>query len=332
MRRVTSAITLAVALLGTAVSAHALGTAAGMVIQNRAMANFDIGAATNLTAYSSTVSTTVDELIDVLVDNAGAGTTYVFNLPASNQPLLFTVTNNGNGIESFDLTVTESAADDFDTDPPAGPPAQPGVELYIDDGDAIFTTTDGLNAYGSSLTLAADETVGVWVIQDIPAGAGSPGDIAALTLSADHMHAPFSTAPGTAYTGEGDGGGLTDAVLGVNGGTGNSTKVYQLTLTGFNMLKSSIVNNTLGGTDPIPGATVTYTIEFSVTGSGGVSNLVVTDPIPINTTFVPASIAAGPIAADSAALIGSTVTVSYASTTISAVAGTQTITFDVTID
>lgn len=330
MKRVTLAITLALSVLGTAASVYALGTTAGTVIQNRAMATYDIGAATNLTAYSSTVSTTVDELIDVIVGNAGAATTFVFALPAANQPLLFTVTNNGNGTEPFDLTIVESAVDDFDTDPPAGPPATPGVEIYIDNGDSLFTSADF--AYGSSLTLLADETVGIWVIQDIPAGAGSVGDIAAINLSANHKHAPFSTAPGTSYVGEGDGGGLTDAVLGANGGTGNATGFYQITLTTLNMQKSSAVANTLGGIEPIPGATVTYTIEFSVTGSGGVSNLVVTDPIPTNTTYVPASITAGPLAADSAVLIGSTVTVSYASTTISAVAGTQTITFEVTID
>ncbi len=328
MKRAVTVMMLAAAVLLSAVSAHALGTAAGTVIQNRAMATFDVGAVSNLTAYSLTVSTTVDELVDVAVGNAGAGTTFVFSLPASSQPLLFTVTNNGNGTESFGLSFTESAADDFDTDPAAAFPA----EIYVDNGDAIFTTADGASAYGSSLTLAADETVGIWVVQDIPAGAGSVGDVAAITLSAVHMHAPFSTVPGTVYTGQGDGGGLTDAVLGANGGAGSVTKAYQLALTAFSMLKSSAVLNTLGGTEPVPGATVTYTIQFWVTGSGGVSNLVVTDPVPANTTFVPASITAGPIAADSAGLIGSTVTVSYASTTISAVAGTQTVTFEVTID
>ena len=82
MKRMITAITLAVAVLGAAASAFALGTSAGTVIQNRATATYDIGAATNLTAYSSTVSTTVDELINVLVDDAGAGTTFVVSLPA----------------------------------------------------------------------------------------------------------------------------------------------------------------------------------------------------------------------------------------------------------
>ncbi|MDF1535455.1 MAG: hypothetical protein P1S46_03005 [bacterium] len=331
MQRLAMGTALAAAiLLGAAAPVSALGTDAGTVIENRAMATYDIGPATNLTAYSSTASTTVDEIIDVAVGSAGSGTTFIFTIPAANQPLLFTVTNNGNGTEPFVLTIVESGSDDFDTDPPAGAPATPGVEIYIDDGDAIFTSADA--AYGTSLTLVEDEIVNVWVIQDIPAAAGSPGDIAAITLEAAHRHAPFSTVPGTSYTGEGDGGGLTDAVLGVNGGTRSVTKVYELTLTVLNMVKSYAVANTLGTTDPIPGATVTYTIEFGVTGAGGIDNLVITDPIPTNTTFVPASITAGPITADSEALIGSTVTVFYASTTISAVAGTQTITFDVTID
>ena len=330
MKRIVIALVLSMAILGAAGPVFALGTDAGTVIENRAMATYDIGAATNLTAYSTTVYTTVDELIDVAVGNAGTGTTYVFTLPAANQPLLFTVTNNGNGTEPFDLVIVESAADDFDTNPPAGPPATPGVEIYIDNGDSIFTSADV--AYGTSLTLAEDETANVWVIQDIAAGAGTSGEFAAITLEAAHRHAPFGTVPGTSYIGEGDTGGLTDAVLGANGGFGSSTGFYQITLTVLNMVKSSAIANTLGTTDPIPGATVTYIIEFGVTGTGGISNLVITDPIPVNTTFVPASITAGPITADSEALIGSTITVSYASTTISAVAGTQTITFEVTID
>lgn len=330
MKRMTTAAVLALAVLGAAAPAFPLGTSAGTVIQNRAMATFDIGTATNLTAYSSTVSTTVDELIDVMVDDAGAGTTFVVSLPAQNQPLLFNVTNNGNGTESFALTIAESVSDDFDTDPPTTAPATPGVEIYIDDGDAVFDAGD--SAYATSLTLLADQSVGIWIIQDIPDGAGSAGDSAAITLTASHMHAPFSSVPGTVYVGEGDGGAPCDAVLGVNGGTGSATKAYQLTLTALNIVKSATVANTLGGAEPVPGATITYIIEFGVTGSGSVSNLVITDPVPGDTTFVPGSITAGPIAADSAALVGSTVTVTYTSTNISAVAGTQTITFEVTID
>jgi uncharacterized repeat protein (TIGR01451 family) len=307
---------------------YALGTNAGTVIQNQAMATYDIGTATNLTAYSGTVYTTVDELIDVAVAADPVGTTYVFTLPAANQPLLFTVTNNGNGTEPFDLTIVEvgSPPDDFDTDPPAGAPATPGVELYIDNGDGIFTSADP--AYGTSLTLTEDEIAAVWVIQDIPAGAGSVDDYAEITLEAAHLHAVFSTVPGTSYTGGGDGGGLVDAVLGANGGFGSASMVYQITLTTLNMTKSFAV----AGTNPVPGAVITYSIYFSVSGSGGIDNLVITDGVPASTIFVPASITAGPIAADSAALLGNTVTVSYASTTMSATAGTQTVTFQATID
>jgi uncharacterized repeat protein (TIGR01451 family) len=327
MKRILIGTIMVIALLGVTAPVHALGTNAGTVIQNQAMATYDIGTATNLTAYSGTVYTTVDELIDVAVAAAPVGTTYVFTLPAANQPLLFTVTNNGNGTEPFDLTIVEAGSppDDFDTDPPAGAPATPGVEIYIDNGDGIFTSTDP--AYGTSLTLTEDQIADVWVIQDIPAGAGTAGEFATITPEAAHLHAVFSTVPGTSYTGEGDGGGLGDAVLGANGGFGSASMAYQITLTTLNMAKSFAV----AGTNPVPGATITYTIDFSVSGSGGIDNLVITDPVPTNTTFV-GPVAAGPIAADSAGLIGNTVTVSYASTTISAGSGTQTITFDVTID
>jgi uncharacterized repeat protein (TIGR01451 family) len=324
MKRILIGTIMVIALLGVTAPVYALGTNAGTVIQNQAMATYDIGAATNLTAYSGTVYTTIDELIDVAVAADPVGTTYVFTLPAANQPLLFTVTNNGNGTEPFDLTIVEAGSppDDFDTDPPAALAA----EIYIDNGDGIFTTAD--SAYGTSLTLTEDQIADVWVIQDISAGAGTAGEFATITLEASHRHAVFSTVPGTSYSGEGDGGGFVDAVLGANGGFGSASMAYQITLTTLNMAKSFAV----AGTNPVPGAVITYTIDFSVSGSGGVDNLVITDGVPASTIFVPASITAGPITADSTLLIGNTVTVSYASTTISAVAGTQTITFQATID
>ena len=50
------------------------------------------------------------------------------------------------------------------------------------------------------------------------------------------------------------------------------------------------VSDPFGGSTPVPGATVTYTITIEVTSSGTATTSVVRDPIPTYTTFVPGSI------------------------------------------
>jgi uncharacterized repeat protein (TIGR01451 family) len=50
------------------------------------------------------------------------------------------------------------------------------------------------------------------------------------------------------------------------------------------------VIDTLGGTDPHAGATLRYQIDVVVGGTSNVNNLVITDPIPVNTSYVVSSL------------------------------------------
>ncbi len=54
--------------------------------------------------------------------------------------------------------------------------------------------------------------------------------------------------------------------------------------------KTVTVIDTLGGTDPHAGAALRYQIDVVITGIGNVNNLVISDLIPANTTYVPSSI------------------------------------------
>ena len=54
--------------------------------------------------------------------------------------------------------------------------------------------------------------------------------------------------------------------------------------------KSVTVIDTLGGNDPHPGATLRYQLNVSVAGNTPVSNLVINDPVPANTTYTVSSI------------------------------------------
>lgn len=90
----------------------------------------------------------------------------------------------------------------------------------------------------------------------------------------------------------------------------------------------------VGGGQPVPGATLRYTLQYGNTGSGASSQSVVTDPIPANTTYVVNSVVLNGVAktdatdADEVTVGAGTVTVNLGTVT----AGFNgTITFDVKI-
>jgi uncharacterized repeat protein (TIGR01451 family) len=151
-------------------------------------------------------------------------------------------------------------------------------------------------------------------------------DTADVRLTATSTNA----AGGSVQVGVGDNG--SDLVLGLSGGTGNDDGTYQVILTSLTMIKSSVIDDggvSPGGNQPIPGATITYTIELVVQGSGTAQGVVVTDPFPTDTTYVPGSL--GVIPAPAGTAVGATnVTINFGNLTSGS--GTQIITFDVTID
>ena len=106
----------------------------------------------------------------------------------------------------------------------------------------------------------------------------------------------------------------------------------------MSLLKSASIVDPFGGSDPVPGATITYSIDVTVTGAGTATGVVISDPIPVDTTYVNSSMALGgaPLTdavdgiddADFGISALNTITVDMGDLT----AGTQTITFDVTIN
>lgn len=101
------------------------------------------------------------------------------------------------------------------------------------------------------------------------------------------------------------------------------------------LVKTVTVIDTLGGTDPHPGATLRYQIVVTTTGASVVDNLVITDVVPPNTTFVDESVTLNGVPqtnasdADNSEFDGTQIIVSLGQITT---ATTNTIVFDVTID
>lgn len=318
----TAAVTIAMVLcLALVPSAWALGTAAGNRIINEARADYTVGSSPTITAYSGTVGVTVAELVDVDVSWADAATVSVFGpLPTNGVPLQFLVSNLGNGDEDWDFVADNTlGGDDFDPDASATSPL-----IYRDDGDGIFDTT--LLVVGAQ-SIPVDSNIYFFVVNDF--GDTSVGDLdtADVRLTATSTNA----AGGSVQVGVGDNG--SDLVLGLSGGTGNDDGTYQMILTSLTMIKSSVVDDggvSPGSDQPIPGATITYTIEIGVQGSGTAQGVVFTDPIPTDTTYVPGTLELNSAPAGTVSGIPPDAVINIGD--LDAIAGTQTITFDVTID
>ncbi len=302
--------------------AWAAGTSAGTDITNTATADYFVGV-TPLTATSNTTTTTVDELLNVTLVGQDAGSQVTVGPGDTNQVLTYQITNTGNGTDSYSLAATNLAGDNFDAI---------AIAIYLDDGDGIFNAADTLLDGSNDPVMNADDVITVFIVADIPAGLFN-GDIANIDLTVDSNTA--TGAPGTVVVGGGDGG--TNAVVGAGGGTDSATESYVVSNVVVSLLKSASIVDPFGGSDPVPGATITYSIDVTVTGAGTATGVVISDPIPADTTYVNSSMALGgtpltdAVDADSADFgitAANTITVDMGDLT----AGTQTITFDVTIN
>jgi len=306
--------------------AQAAGTSAGTSVSNTATAEFSIASVAG-SASSNTVTFRVDEKLDVNLSWQDAANITV-NSPDSNRVLSFLLTNTGNGNDSYALSVQNNlGGDQFD-------PSL--VDIYLDaNANGIFDPgVDTLYVAGSNdPVLAPDASLAVFVRNNIPAALSS-GNLGRSQLIATSK--TLSGAPGTALAGAGDAG--TAAIVGTSGGSASSIGVYQINGATVSLVKSVVVIDPLGGTQPTTGATLTYSIAVNASG-GTASNVMISDPIPANTTYVAGSLtlngaslsdAADGDAGDVGVSAANTVTVNLGN--ISSAASTQTISFKVIIN
>ena len=314
---------LTIVLLAFAAPAWAVGAPANTQISNTAQATFTDPGGTPRTVNSNTATLRVDELLGAIVVSNDAGNVGVLS-PDDDEPLSFTVTNPGNGPEAYTLAFDAGlTGDDYDpTD----------VRIFLDDGDGIFEPgQDTLYSPGSNdPVLAPDQSRVVFVSADTPAGR-VVADTAAVQLTATAVTG--SGLPGTTFAGQGTGG--VDAVVGATTATANAQGAYQVAQTQSTLTKSQSVTDPLGGSRPIPGATITYTITMVLSGTGTITGAQIADLIPANTTYLAGSITLDTVAQTDAAdtdagrFTGTSIVVSLGSVPAPA---THTVTFQVRID
>lgn len=304
--------------------ALAAGTAAGTNITNVATATYDLPNGDEASIESNAVTLKVDELLDVSVA-WGDPSDVAAAAGGTGQLLKFTITNGGNGAESFTLaTIANGGGDDFD-------PIATSIVLDTNGNGAYDAGIDTVyTSGGNDPQLDPDQSITVFVLSTIPAGAGD-GQRGRVDLTA--VAKTGSGAPGTSFAGLGQGGG--DAVVGATGADGEDDGYYRVAKASVSFVKSATVADSFGGTAATPGSTITYTLAATVSGSGSLANLRISDPVPTGTTYRAGSLTleGGALTdaadADAGSFTGSAISVGLGTV---AAGTTKTITFQVKID
>ena len=171
------------------------------------------------------------------------------------------------------------AGDDFDPDL---------TDIFLDtNGDGVFDATldepyvQGVN----DPELAPDWQLVIFLVCNVPE---QPQENALGSCKLGIGSTEGYGAPGTVIYGAGDEG--TDAIIGLAGGFSDAIGTYQVVTVAVELIKTGTVTDPDGGSDPIAGAVITYTILVSVTGTGTAQDLYFTDALPANTVYIPESL------------------------------------------
>ncbi|GGS10003.1 hypothetical protein [Deinococcus sedimenti] len=255
---------LITALLALATSAAAVGTAAGQTIQN--IGQFEY---TDFDNTSKTIDTTPVNITVASVYNANVGPNGTTTAPGQTVPaapgqtavLTYTLTNDGNATDSFNLTVLDGNGNPI-----------PGTTIYLDNGDGVYGPGD--TVVTSVANLPADQQVKLFVTYTVPAN--TPGSqstyvnlvatsVANGTVIDNNNVAEISAINVVRFTLDGDNS--------VNVQPNVATQItHTLTNTGNTPVTAADLRatSTIGGTAAASG-TITYTVTNSGTGTS-VSN------------------------------------------------------------
>ncbi len=302
--------------------------AAGDTITSIATVDYAIGGVVGTGNASATF--VEDRKVNFFVTEFDGGSSVPVISNMNNAVMQFTVTNTGNSAHDFLLAAVNTSPNPFATPVENFDPLAGTVRVFVESGATPgYQVAEDTAVYIDELTVNASRLVYVvadmptQAIADVAAlaliaqvaeggssgvegaainsdnnGNVSPAGVfgnGATNMSAGTVNT-ISDSPLTMETVFNDPAGLnpedlsTDVVQDVAAnGQHSDAGAYQV-MSPVNILKSVTVIDTVGGTDPHPGATLRYKLSVSVSGNTQVDNLVITDAIPANTTYTDGSI------------------------------------------
>ncbi|MDH5611776.1 MAG: hypothetical protein OEY66_04905 [Gammaproteobacteria bacterium] len=243
--------------------------------------------------------------------------------------LTFTVTNNGNATQDFLLTAVNTATSPFASTIDNFDPLSP-MRVFVEDGTTSgyqlaedkLTFIDELSAGASVMVyivtdmpvVLPGDVAAVSLIAQIASG-GAVGEGLAITNDDNGNISPAgiygngatsvtvgvaTTLPNSAAmeTVFNDPAGLNIEDVDSTGlaqdiasnGQASDSAAFQVQGSPVELIKSFTVIDSSGGSDPRPGSTLHYQINVVIGGASNINNLIITDQIPANTTFTPASL------------------------------------------
>lgn len=317
-----AAILVCAILLGANV--YAAGTPPGTNINNTVTIDYEVDAVPQPSVSSNTTSFVVDNKINLTVTTldtaevgAGAG-----QLAAVTRYL---VTNLSNSAQDYALASTLAGiANPFGGGPDTFNPT--ACSIHVEDGGSVgYQAGQDLATFIDEL--APDVSKTVYLVCDIPASALT-NQVSAVALTAN-TRAGGGVGLGSVLTQTAapTAGidvvfadtqvplvGTSDALLDAAASAANAYKIGLSVI----LTKSVLCTPTPACTNNFkPGDTVTYQILVNVTGAGTANNLVVSDSIPNNLTYLPASIKINaaartdPADADNASFITNAINVNF---------------------
>lgn len=272
-------VVILVFCLLTAGKALAAGTPAGTIIRNMASVSY-AGHEAVLASTSFTVDRGVNLLVTRKSDASMAPT-------SANVALSFLVSNTSNTTMRFALSAVSKLTNTWTMN---------NVRIFQDkNSTGSWDAGDTLYAdAGTFGDVASGATITVLIVADAPAGLGigqtALYDLVATAVDAGTLNVSAQTA-GPGVTGintvflDPAGSAIGDVA---RDGKHSATGAFVATVSAVqvNLNKTVTTLDQWGGSQPIPGATLRYTITAITTGSGTATNVVISDPLPTNTTYI----------------------------------------------
>ena len=302
-------------------------SAAGDLISNTVFITYDVSGVSG--TINATTSFTEDRRINFLVTELNGGAAVPVISDMTTAVLQFTVTNTGNDTHDFLVTAVNTAPNPFGLPADSFDPLPGSTQVFVESGltpgyqvaqdtsafiDELVTNTSQLVYVVADMpAVVADDAAAIALITQVAEGGSASVEGIAINADDNSRISPAGTysngatnvAAGSASTNPdtlvmetvfNDPAGAapedvsTDLSQDITGnGQHSDTGVFQVT-SPVNLTKSMTVIDTLGGTDPHPGATIRYQIDVDVLGNSAVDNLLISDLIPADTTYTDDSI------------------------------------------
>jgi uncharacterized repeat protein (TIGR01451 family) len=302
-------------------------SAAGDSISSTATISYDIGGVP--TATNASAAFVEDRKVNFVVADADGGAAVPVISDMTNAVMHFTVTNTGNANQDFLLAAVNTSPNPFGLPADNFNPLAGTMSVFVESGltpgyqaaedtavfvdELVFNTSRDVYVVADMPTQVIDDVAAIALIVQIAEGGTVGVEGAAINADDNGRVSPagvFSngstivsagisnTAPDSIFTMQtvfNDPAGLnpedlsTDLAQDVAGnGQHSDAGAYQV-LSPVNISKTVTVIDTLGGSDPHPGATLRYQLVVTVAGNTAVDNLVISDSIPANTTYIDGS-------------------------------------------